>query len=87
MQVLLKGLKNAESQTRSETMLALKSILSGLGSSANMCHRDVYKAAKLCLVDSRQTVRTSAAQVQIIYLNISLLIFFEIFKNDIDCFS
>ncbi|CAK8692902.1 unnamed protein product [Clavelina lepadiformis] len=62
VQVLVKGLKNAESQTRCETMTALRRLLVGLGASATMCHRDIYKVAKLALVDRSMFVRTSAAQ-------------------------
>jgi len=63
IQVLIRGLKNAESQTRCETLIALRSILAGLGASATMCHRDVYKLAKMCLIDRSMFVRTAAAQV------------------------
>nr|CAB3252346.1 HEAT repeat-containing protein 5B-like [Phallusia mammillata] len=62
VQVFVKGLRNAESQTRSETMIALKSLMIGLGASATMCHRDIYKAAKVALIDRSMAVRTSAAQ-------------------------
>ncbi|XP_039260448.2 HEAT repeat-containing protein 5B-like [Styela clava] len=60
--VLVKGLKNAESQARAETMLTLKKILIGLESSASICHRDIYKATKLGLIDRSMYVRTSAAE-------------------------
>uniref|UniRef100_H2Z3U9 HEAT repeat-containing protein 5B n=1 Tax=Ciona savignyi TaxID=51511 RepID=H2Z3U9_CIOSA len=62
VQILVKGLKNAESQTRSETLTALKYLLMGLGSSAAMCHRDIYKVAKHLLGDRSNFVRTSAAE-------------------------
>uniref|UniRef100_H2Y0W9 HEAT repeat-containing protein 5B n=1 Tax=Ciona intestinalis TaxID=7719 RepID=H2Y0W9_CIOIN len=62
VQVLVKGLKNAESQTRSETLTALKCLLIGLGSSATMCHRDIYKVAKHLLADRSTFVRSSAAE-------------------------
>lgn len=64
MTVLNKGLKNAESQARAETMITLKKILIGLGSSASISHRDIYKAARLGLIDRSMAVRTVAAEVK-----------------------
>ncbi|NP_001090667.1 HEAT repeat-containing protein 5A [Xenopus tropicalis] len=59
---LLKVLRSAESQGRSEIMLSLERILKGLGSAAIPCHRDIYKAARSCLTDRSMSVRCSAAQ-------------------------
>ncbi|OCT68730.1 HEAT repeat-containing protein 5A isoform X2 [Xenopus laevis] len=59
---LLKVLRSAESQGRSEIMLSLERILTGLGSVAIPCHRDIYKAARSCLTDRSMSVRCSAAQ-------------------------
>ena len=61
----MKGLKNAESQTRAKTMIALRGILAGLSSSATICHRDVYKAAKSAMTDRSMFVRAAASQVKI----------------------
>lgn len=63
IQVLVKALKNAESQARAETMLTLRKILLGLGPSAAICHRDIYKSAKICLIDRSMYVRKAAAEV------------------------
>lgn len=49
--LLNKGLKNAESSTRAETMFAFGKICSGLGSAASALHRDLYKCAKTALTD------------------------------------
>ncbi|XP_034418992.1 HEAT repeat-containing protein 5A isoform X2 [Cyclopterus lumpus] len=59
---LLKAMKSAESQGRYEIMKCLEKILRGLGVSAAPCHRDVYKAARTCLVDRSMAVRCAAAE-------------------------
>ncbi|XP_072285057.1 HEAT repeat-containing protein 5A isoform X1 [Pyxicephalus adspersus] len=59
---LLKVLRNAESQGRSEIMMSLESIVAGLGPSAASCHRDIYKAARSCLTDRSMSVRCATAQ-------------------------
>uniref|UniRef100_A0A8C5QNR6 HEAT repeat-containing protein 5A n=1 Tax=Leptobrachium leishanense TaxID=445787 RepID=A0A8C5QNR6_9ANUR len=59
---LLKVLRNAESQGRFEIMLSLERIVTGLGSSAVPCHRDIYKAARSCLTDRSMSVRYATAQ-------------------------
>ncbi|XP_056402001.1 HEAT repeat-containing protein 5A isoform X2 [Hyla sarda] len=59
---LLKSLRSAESQGRTEIMLCLERIVAGLGSSASSCHRDIYKAARSCLTDRSMSVRCATAQ-------------------------
>ncbi|XP_040188814.1 HEAT repeat-containing protein 5A isoform X1 [Rana temporaria] len=59
---LLKVLRNAESQGRSEIMMSLEGIVAGLGPSASFCHRDIYKAARSCLTDRSMSVRCATAQ-------------------------
>ncbi|KAM3918608.1 HEAT repeat-containing protein 5A isoform 2-T2 [Leptodactylus fuscus] len=59
---LLKVLRNAESQGRTEIMLSLERIVAGLGSSASSSHRDIYKAARSCLTDRSMSVRGTTAQ-------------------------
>ncbi|XP_053553906.1 HEAT repeat-containing protein 5A [Bombina bombina] len=59
---LLKVLKSAESQGRSEIMLSLERIVTGLGPSAAPCHRDIYKVARSCLTDRSMSVRCATAQ-------------------------
>ncbi|CAJ0931852.1 unnamed protein product, partial [Ranitomeya imitator] len=59
---LLKVLRSAESQGRTEIMLSLERIVAGLGSSASSCHRDIYKAARSCLTDRSMAVRCATAQ-------------------------
>uniref|UniRef100_A0A2R5LHZ4 HEAT repeat-containing protein 5B n=1 Tax=Ornithodoros turicata TaxID=34597 RepID=A0A2R5LHZ4_9ACAR len=62
VQLLLKSLKNSESQCRCETMLTMEQLLAGLGPSAGTLHRDVTKAARHCLVDRVMAVRCAAAR-------------------------
>uniref|UniRef100_A0A8C4QZX9 HEAT repeat-containing protein 5A n=1 Tax=Eptatretus burgeri TaxID=7764 RepID=A0A8C4QZX9_EPTBU len=59
---LLKAVKNAESQGRSEIMLSLEKVLAGLGGAAASCHRDIYKIARSCLSDRSMAVRCAAAK-------------------------
>ncbi|XP_043929761.1 HEAT repeat-containing protein 5A isoform X2 [Protopterus annectens] len=59
---LLRTIKHAESQGRSEVMLTLQKILRGQGASAAPCHRDIYKAARSCLTDRSMSVRCAAAK-------------------------
>ncbi|XP_035264148.1 HEAT repeat-containing protein 5A isoform X10 [Anguilla anguilla] len=59
---LLKAMRNAESQGRYEIMQSLQRILRGLGMSAVSCHRDIYKAARVCLTDRSMAVRCAAAE-------------------------
>ncbi|KAM6973609.1 HEAT repeat-containing protein 5A [Aplochiton taeniatus] len=59
---LLKAMKSAESQGRYEIMLSIEKILRGLGVSAVPCHRDIYKASRVCLTDRSMAVRCAAAK-------------------------
>uniref|UniRef100_A0A8B9RHI8 HEAT repeat-containing protein 5B n=1 Tax=Astyanax mexicanus TaxID=7994 RepID=A0A8B9RHI8_ASTMX len=59
---LLKALKNAESQGRSEILLSLQKVLSGLGGAAASCHRDIYKNARSLLTDRSMAVRCAVAK-------------------------
>ena len=60
--VLTKGLKNAESLTRVETMITLGKVCKGLGGAASNVHKDMFKAARGCLSDRAMTVRLAAAE-------------------------
>ncbi len=59
--LLTKGLKNAESSIRAETMAAFGKVCLGLGSAASSLHRDIYKSAKNALTDRSLPVRSAAA--------------------------
>lgn len=60
--VLTKGLRNAESLTRVETMVTLAKVCRGLGGAAANVHKDIYKAARGCLTDRAMAVRVASAE-------------------------
>ncbi|KAH9415275.1 HEAT repeat-containing protein 5B [Dermatophagoides pteronyssinus] len=62
VQLLLKLLKNADSQTRFEIYSTLGMIISGLGSAGNSIYRDVYKSLKHGMLDRSMSVRANAAR-------------------------
>ncbi|XP_022329177.2 HEAT repeat-containing protein 5B-like isoform X3 [Crassostrea virginica] len=62
VQTLIKSLKNAESQGRSEIMSTLEKVIKGLGSAGNSTYKDVYKATKQCMTDRSMVVRFAAAK-------------------------
>lgn len=62
VQILVKSLRNAESQTRIEIMLTLEKVCAGMGSAACNIHKDVYKAARPCLIDRNMAVRCAASK-------------------------
>jgi len=59
--ILTKGLKNAESLTRAETMVTLGKVCKGMGGAAANVHKDIYKACRTCLTDRVMTVKIAAA--------------------------
>ncbi|KAK3093785.1 hypothetical protein FSP39_020183 [Pinctada imbricata] len=62
VQILIKSLKNAESQGRNEAMLTLEKVVEGLGSAGSGTYKDIYKAAKQCMTDRSMVVRVAAAK-------------------------
>lgn len=62
VQILIKSLKNAESQGRTEIMSTLEKVIKGLGSAGNSTYKDVYKATKQCMTDRSMVVRYAAAK-------------------------
>ena len=66
--LLLKLLKNAESQLRCEIMLALKKMVMGLGSAGSNCHKEIHKASKNLLSDRAASVKSAAAVVSLFVL-------------------
>ncbi|XP_021705387.1 HEAT repeat-containing protein 5B isoform X3 [Aedes aegypti] len=61
VQILIKSLKNAESQVRIEIMLTLEKVCAGMGSAISNVHKDVYKAVRYCLTDRVMAVRVAAS--------------------------
>jgi hypothetical protein len=52
-----------QSQGRSEIMLTLEKVIGGLGSAGGAIYKDIYKAAKQCMIDRAMSVRYAAAKV------------------------
>ncbi|XP_035795825.1 HEAT repeat-containing protein 5B-like isoform X2 [Anopheles albimanus] len=61
VQILLKSLKNAESQSRVEIMITLEKVCAGMGSAISNVHKDIYKAVRYCLTDRVMAVRVAAS--------------------------
>ncbi|XP_034252934.1 HEAT repeat-containing protein 5B isoform X2 [Thrips palmi] len=69
VQILVKSLRNAESQTRIEIMITLEKVCCGMGTAISNVHKEIYKAAKLCLTDRVMAVRCAAAKCLLEMLN------------------
>lgn len=61
VQILLKSLRNAESQARIEIMITLEKVCIGMGTALNNVHKEIYKAVKHCLTDRVMAVRVAAS--------------------------
>ncbi|GFO34553.1 heat repeat-containing protein 5b, partial [Plakobranchus ocellatus] len=62
VQILIKSLKNAESQGRFEIMQTMEKLVSGLGSAGSNTHKDIYKACRQAMTDRSMAVRQAAAK-------------------------
>uniref|UniRef100_A0A6B0VFZ6 HEAT repeat-containing protein 5A n=2 Tax=Ixodes ricinus TaxID=34613 RepID=A0A6B0VFZ6_IXORI len=60
--ILLKSLRNAESQSRCETMATMEKIVAGMGVAASPIHKDIFKAVRHCMTDRVLAVRCAAAK-------------------------
>lgn len=69
VQILVRSLKSAESQTRIEIMLTLEKVCSGMGTAISNVHKDIYKAARHCLIDRVMAVRCAATRCLLEMLN------------------
>lgn len=69
VQILVKSLRNAESQTRIEIMITLEKVCSGMGTAISNVHKEIYKAARHCLTDRVMAVRCAAARCLLEMLN------------------
>ncbi len=63
VQLLLKILKNGDSQMRCEILLTFEHIINGLGLASRFVHREIDKVAKIHLCDRSMSVRSAAAMV------------------------
>lgn len=62
VQILIRTLRNAESQARIEIMHTLEKVSAGMGTAIANVHKDIYKAAKHCLLDRVMAVRVAASR-------------------------
>ncbi|XP_055847565.1 HEAT repeat-containing protein 5B isoform X1 [Episyrphus balteatus] len=69
VQILLRTLRSAESQTRIEIMITLEKICSGMDTAISNVHKDIYKATKHCLTDRVMAVRVAAAKCMLEMIN------------------
>nr|XP_022914802.1 HEAT repeat-containing protein 5B isoform X2 [Onthophagus taurus] len=69
VQILIRSLKSAESQTRIEIMLTLEKVCAGMGSAISNSHKEIYKAARTCLIDRVMAVRCAATRCLLEMLN------------------
>ncbi|CAF2246902.1 unnamed protein product [Rotaria magnacalcarata] len=69
VQLLLKMLKNGDSQMRFEIMFTFEHIINGLGSAGNNIHREIFKLAKTYICDRAMPVRSAAAMCLIALIN------------------
>jgi hypothetical protein len=63
VQLLLKILKNGDSQMRVEVLLTLERIINELGSTGRNIHREIFKITKTYVCDRVMSVRSAAAMV------------------------
>jgi HEAT repeat-containing protein 5 len=61
VQILIKSLRNAESQIRIEIMITLEKICAGMDSAVQNVHKEIYKAVRHCLTDRVMPVRVAAS--------------------------
>ncbi|CAF0968829.1 unnamed protein product [Rotaria sordida] len=69
VQLLLKTLKNGDSQMRFEIMFTFERIINGLGSAGNNVHREIFKVAKTYICDRAMPVRSAASMCLIALIN------------------
>ncbi|XP_012280989.1 HEAT repeat-containing protein 5B isoform X2 [Orussus abietinus] len=69
VQILIKSLRSAESQTRIEIMHTLEKVCAGMGSAITNVHKEIYKVSRHCLTDRVMAVRCAAAKCLLEMLN------------------
>lgn len=69
VQILLRTLKNAESQTRIEIMITLEKVCAGMGTAISNVHKDIYKATKHGLSDRVMAVRVASSRCLLEMIN------------------
>ncbi|XP_076643444.1 HEAT repeat-containing protein 5B isoform X1 [Halictus rubicundus] len=69
VQILIKSLRSAESQTRIEIMHTLEKVCAGMGSAITNVHKEIYKVSRHYLTDRVMAVRCAAAKCLLEMLN------------------
>ncbi|XP_018322639.1 HEAT repeat-containing protein 5B isoform X2 [Agrilus planipennis] len=69
VQILVRSLRNAESQMRIEIMLTLEKVCAGMGGAITNVHKEIYKSARNCLIDRVMAVRCAASKCLLEMLN------------------
>lgn len=69
VQILIRCLRNGESQTRIEIMVTLEKVSAGMGNAISNVHKEIYKAARHCLIDRVMAVRCAASRCLLEMLN------------------
>ncbi|XP_066585201.1 HEAT repeat-containing protein 5B isoform X2 [Prorops nasuta] len=69
VQILIKSLRSAESQTRIEIMYTLEKVCAGMGSAITNVHKEIYKVSRHYLTDRVMAVRCAAAKCLLEMLN------------------
>ncbi|XP_011297784.1 HEAT repeat-containing protein 5B isoform X2 [Fopius arisanus] len=69
VQILIKSLRSAESQSRIEIMHTLEKVCAGMGTAITNVHKEIYKVSKQCLTDRVMAVRCAAAKCLLEMLN------------------
>lgn len=69
VQILLKSLRNAESQMRIEIIVTLEKICAGMGKAISNVHKEIYKSVRVCLSDRVMSVRVAASNCLLEMLN------------------
>lgn len=67
--ILIRCLRSAESQTRIEIMLTLEKVCAGMGTAISNVHKEIYKAARPCILDRVMAVRCAATKCLLEMLN------------------
>uniref|UniRef100_A0A094ZDV1 HEAT repeat-containing protein 5B n=1 Tax=Schistosoma haematobium TaxID=6185 RepID=A0A094ZDV1_SCHHA len=60
--IMVKLIKQSESLVRCEIMNTLCSLVEGVGSASIVCHKEIYKAVKICMTDRVLYVRVAAVK-------------------------
>ncbi|KAG5327693.1 HTR5B protein, partial [Pseudoatta argentina] len=82
VQILIKSLRSAESQTRIEIMHTLEKVCAGMGSAITNVHKEIYKVSRHYLTDRVMAVRCAAAKVLIFMKEILIICsIFHIYYN------